>query len=111
MVPRMWVHSEASDSEYEISVGQQIYQLGKGEEHKIVSSKDKLEFDSNLAFVYLYITYLRRDHFQSIMVAISLPAPKKLHEVSLLTNINPETYKEGDAKKHSSINIAPYIKI
>ena len=43
MVPRMWVHSEASDSEYEISVGQQIYQLGKGEEHKIVSSKDKLE--------------------------------------------------------------------
>ena len=60
MAPRMWVHSEASDSEYEISVGQQIYQLGKGEEHKIVSSKDKMKFDSNLAFVYLYITYLRK---------------------------------------------------
>lgn len=67
-------------------------QLGKGEEHKIVSSKDKMKFDSNLAFVYLYITYLRkkesvkalspvplylrRDHFQSIMAAISLPAQK-----------------------------------
>lgn len=43
MVFQKWHHvcecTEASDSEYEISVGQQIYQLGKGEEHKIVSKR------------------------------------------------------------------------